>query len=45
MQVWDNYDSFKNDYDELMPLLVGGATVLKEENVKATFYYLNTCKQ
>lgn len=39
-QVWDRYDSFKADYDEFMPLLVGNRTVLKDENIRATFYYL-----
>ena len=39
-EVWDKYDSFKSDYDELMPLLVGNRTVLKDENIRGTFYYL-----
>ena len=39
-QVWDKYDSFKKDYDELMPLLVGGATVLSDDNIRATYYLL-----
>ena len=39
-EVWNNYDSFKQEYDELMPLVSGGITPLNEDNVKATFYLL-----
>lgn len=39
-EVWNNYDSFKKEYDELMPLVSGGITPLNEDNVKATFYLL-----
>ena len=39
-QVFDSYDIFKKDYDDLIPLVSGGTTPLKEENVKATFYLL-----
>ena len=38
--VWDRYEKFKQDYDELIPLLSGGTTPLKDDNVKATFYLL-----
>lgn len=38
--VWDRYEKFKQDYDELIPLLSGGITPLNDDNVKATFYLL-----
>ena len=39
-QVWDSYDKFKADYDDLMNLFSGGTTPLTEANVKATYYLL-----
>ena len=38
--VWDNYDSFKSDYDSLMPLIAGNITPLSNDNIKASFYLL-----
>jgi len=40
VQVWDSYERFKADYDEFMPLLKGDNSLMKEENVKATYYFL-----
>ena len=39
-QVWDSYDKFKADYNDLIPLVSGGITPLTENNIKATFYLL-----
>ena len=39
-QVWDSYDNFKADYSDLMPLVSGGITPLKEDNLKAVYYLL-----
>ena len=39
-QVWDSYDKFKTDYTSFMPLVSGGITPLKEDNIKATYYLL-----
>ena len=39
-EVFSSYDLFKKDYDDLMPLISGGTTPLKEENIKATYYFL-----
>ena len=40
-QVWDSYDVFKQDYDDLISLVSGGIYPLtNQENIKATFYLL-----
>ena len=39
-QIFSSYDLFKKDYNDLMPLISGGITPLKEENIKATYYLL-----
>ena len=39
-QVWTSFEDFKSDYDDLMPLVSGGITPLKADNIKATFYLL-----
>ena len=39
-QVWESYNLFKKDYDELIPLLVGSRVVLTDDNIRATYYYL-----
>lgn len=39
-QVWEDYDSFKADYDALIELVSGGVQPLTTENVRATFYLL-----
>lgn len=39
-QIYSSYESFKEDYDELMPLVAGGITPLNDDNIKATFYLL-----
>lgn len=39
-QVYDSYEAFKSDYDELIKLVSGGVLPLSEDNVRATFYLL-----
>ena len=39
-QVYENYEAFKSDYDELIKLVSGGVLPLTEDNVKAIFYLL-----
>lgn len=39
-QVYENYEAFKSDYDELIKLVSGGVLPLSEDNVRATFYLL-----
>ena len=39
-QVYDSYEAFKADYDDLIKLVSGGIEPLTEDNVKATFYLL-----
>ena len=39
-QVWDKYEDFKKDYDELMPLVAAGITPLTDDNIRATYYLL-----
>lgn len=39
-QVYDSYEAFKADYDDLIKLVSGGIFPLTEDNVKATFYLL-----
>lgn len=38
--IWDSYDKFKKDYDELVTLVSGGITPLKDDNARATYYLL-----
>lgn len=38
--VWDSYDSFKLDYDNLIALVSGGITPLSDDNIRATYYLL-----
>lgn len=38
--VWDNYDKFKNDYNDLCGLVSGGVASLTEANIQATYYLL-----
>ena len=38
--IWDSYDKFKKDYDELITLVSGGITPLKDDNARATYYLL-----
>ena len=38
--IWDSYDKFKKDYDELVTLVSGGVTPLKDDNARATYYLL-----
>ena len=38
--VWNSYESFKKDYDDLIPLVAGGITPLKLDNIIATYYLL-----
>lgn len=39
-QVYDSFDKFKSDYDDLIPLVSGGITPLKADNIKATYYLM-----
>ena len=39
-EVWNSYDKFKIDYDDLMPLIAGSNTLLNNDNVRATYYLL-----
>lgn len=39
-QVYENYEAFKSDYDQLIKLVSGGVLPLSEDNVRATFYLL-----
>ena len=39
-QVWESYDNFKSDYDDLIELVSGGIQPLTEVNVRATYYLL-----
>lgn len=39
-QVYDSYEAFKSDYDQLIKLVSGGVLPLSEDNVRATFYLL-----
>lgn len=39
-QVYESYEAFKSDYDQLIKLVSGGVLPLSEDNVKATFYLL-----
>ena len=39
-QVYDSYEKFKADYDDLIQLVSGGVLPLSENNVRATYYLL-----
>ena len=39
-QVYENYESFKSDYDDLIQLVSGGVIPLTANNVRATYYLL-----
>lgn len=39
-QVYENYEAFKSDYDQLIKLVSGGVLPLSEDNVRAIFYLL-----
>ena len=39
-QVYESYEDFKSDYDDLIPLVSGGTTPLTANNIKATYYLL-----
>ena len=39
-QVYPSFEDFKTDYDFLIPLIAGGITPLKADNIKATYYLL-----
>ena len=40
VQVFPNYDKFKSDYDDLIPLVSGGVAPLTANNIQATYYLL-----
>lgn len=39
-EIYPDYEKFKKDYDELIVLVSGLATVMTADNVRATFYLL-----
>lgn len=39
-QVYESYEAFKSDYDQLIKHVSGGVLPLSEDNVKAIFYLL-----
>ena len=39
-QVYESYEDFKSDYDDLISLVSGGTTPLTADNVRATYYLL-----
>lgn len=39
-QVYESFEKFKSDYDDFIPLLSGGITPLKADNIKALYYLL-----
>ena len=39
-QVYENYEAFKADYDDLISLVSGGITPLTADNIRATYYLL-----
>lgn len=41
--VWESYDDFEADYNDLMPLYAGAEVVLSPKNIK-TFFYLMYAK-
>ena len=40
VQVFPNYEKFKSDYDDLIPLVSGGVAPLTADNIQATYYLL-----
>ena len=40
VQVFPNYNKFKSDYDDLIPLVSGGVAPLTASNIQATYYLL-----
>lgn len=40
VQVFPNYEKFKSDYDDLIPLVSGGVVPLTASNIQATYYLL-----
>ena len=40
VQVFPDYDKFKSDYDDLIPLVSGGVAPLTASNIQATYYLL-----
>lgn len=39
-QIYEDYESFKSDYDDLVQLVSGGVVPLSEENARTTYYLL-----
>ena len=39
-QVYESYDDFKSDYDDLIGIVSGGVAPLNNNNIKATYYLL-----
>lgn len=40
VQVFPDYNKFKSDYDDLIPLVSGGVAPLTANNIQATYYLL-----
>lgn len=40
VQVFPDYNKFKSDYDDLIPLVSGGVAPLSADNIQATYYLL-----
>ena len=40
VEVFPNYEKFKSDYDDLIPLVSGGIVPLTAANIQATYYLL-----
>ena len=40
VQVFHDYNKFKSDYDDLIPLVSGGVAPLTASNIQATYYLL-----
>lgn len=40
VQVFPDYNKFKSDYDDLIPLVSGGVAPLTASNIQATYYLL-----
>ena len=39
-QVYESYDHFRDDYDDLISLVSGGVAPLSNDNIRATYYLL-----
>ena len=39
-QVYESYDHFRDDYDDLIGLVSGGVAPLSNDNIRATYYLL-----